>query len=163
MSEESKQRQDGRERTDEERAGGADRRRFLKQAAVAGAAAYAAPKVASAQVEPEMSPVILFSIAPSDADPEMFCRYQVLTITDGADDCPLERFKFLCVDCPEEGDCTQHAFLGRRPFQLFADETKETLICKGTWAYSGKKVVEDGKLIRAFCQKCDGQKGYRFV
>jgi len=51
--------QDERSQVEWPRRDRADRRRFLKQAAALGAAAYVAPEVASAQVEAEMSPMLL--------------------------------------------------------------------------------------------------------
>ena len=57
MSEDKKRDEGEGKRAKEERRSGTDRRRFLMQAAAAGAAAYAAPKVVSAQVEPGVSPL----------------------------------------------------------------------------------------------------------
>ena len=133
MSEDKKRDEGEGKRAKEERRSGTDRRRFLKQAAAAGAAAYAAPKVASAQVgefypEPHLIQFCADAGGVCLEPEERYCIHKVTKILSGdengdhicdedpriyagADADPPDAV--ICVTpCPFEGEvvCLPHTF-----------------------------------------------------
>jgi hypothetical protein len=103
--------------------------------------------------------------AAKQGEGDSYCVYQITKITAGADACPFKLLDTVCVDCPPEGNCLNHASVGARRWVLWTDAEKTRQICSGEWVINNKIVVVNGKVVQADCAACPdgGKKGYRFI